>query len=150
MKVKLLPLLLAVIICFVAFAPVALAATDYCQRLVNGNQCGKTLYWYYTGRSISYDASHKYGGFLGIGQQTCNYEYYYKYYDYKCSSGHVAKTSTSRIETGHDCGKIVNLVGMVAHYLRQKRSFKRNAKEFCSTRLTKVPWHFFAPNTITV
>ena len=28
--------------------------------------------------------------------------------------------------------------------------FKRNAKEFCSTRLTKVPWHFFAPNTITV
>ena len=33
MKVKLLPLLLAVIICFVAFAPVAMAATDYCQRL---------------------------------------------------------------------------------------------------------------------
>ena len=105
MKVKLLPLLLAVIICFVAFAPVAMAATDYSQRLVNGNQCGKTLYWYYTGRSISYDASHKYGGFLGIGQQTCNYEYYYKYYDYKCSSGHVEKTRTSRVETGHDCGK---------------------------------------------
>lgn len=69
MKVKLLPLLLAVIICFVAFAPVAMAATDYCQRLVNGNQCGKTLYWYYTGRSISYDASTNMVVFLELGNR---------------------------------------------------------------------------------
>ncbi len=102
---KLTAILLAVVLTMGIVASTALAATSYCQRKVGNKQCGLPLYWYSDGRSINYSSSHKYGGFLGIGQQTCYFDYYYTYTVYKCSSGHVADSSSTYHETGHDCGK---------------------------------------------
>ena len=106
MKAKRISLVLAVVICLAAIAPVALAATtSYCQRLVNGNQCGKSLYWKHDGRSINYPATHKYGGFLGIGSKTCYAYYYYNYYIRQCNSGHIAGYTENRSEVHPSCGK---------------------------------------------
>lgn len=104
-KLKIASLLLALTLAVSIFPISASAAADYCQRLVNGNQCGKILSWYTTGRSVTYATSHKYGGFLGIGASTCNYEYYLLYKEHRCISGHVDETKADRIESKHTCGK---------------------------------------------
>lgn len=85
--------------------PASAAQTNYCQRLVGYNQCGKYLYWTTTGRSITYYDYHEYGGILGMGQSKCNYQYYYSYLERKCLDGHVAEASTLKNESGHTCGK---------------------------------------------
>lgn len=102
---KLTAIFLAVVLSMGIVASAALAATSYCQRKVGGKQCGNPLYWYNDGTSITYSGSHTYGGFLSIGQKTCNYNYYYTYKVYKCSSGHIADSSSTYHEYGHDCGK---------------------------------------------
>lgn len=105
MKTKIAALLLTACTLAVAVFPIhTLAASDYCQVKVGINQCGKLLTWKYTNTSISYADSHTYGGILWFAK-TCNYDYYYKYYEYRCASGHVTNTRADRIETGHDCGK---------------------------------------------
>lgn len=107
-KSKITALLLAGTLAVTSFLPsvTASAVPSYCQRLINGNQCGKLVKEYETGRSISYEETHMYGGgFLGIGAKPCTYEYYYKYVQSKCLAGHVASTARIRCESGHICGK---------------------------------------------
>lgn len=104
-RLKIVTLLLAFTLTVSILPITASAASSYCQRLVNGNQCGKILSWYTTGRSITQAASHKYGGILGIGQSTCNYEYYVVYKEHRCISGHIDDTKEDRIESKHTCGK---------------------------------------------
>lgn len=107
-KSKITALLLAGTLAVTSFLPsvTASAVPSYCQRLINGNQCGKLVKEYETGRSISYEESHEYGGFLNtFGKKTCTYEYYYKYVQSKCSAGHVASTARVKVESGHICGE---------------------------------------------
>lgn len=105
MKTKIAALLLTACTLAVAVFPGhTSAASDYCQIKVGINQCGKLLMWSYTGQTITYQGSHTYGGFIfGIGAKTCNYDYYYMNYAYKCASGHIDSTRSSRIESGHTC-----------------------------------------------
>ena len=76
-----------------------------CNRIVDGHICGKPITRVYNGRSVNYTGSHQYGGFLGIGSKTCNYRYYYVYYNYQCPDGHIQSTYTDRYECDHVCGK---------------------------------------------
>ena len=107
MKAKrLIASLMAGALCLSVLSSGLLAGSNYCQRqLSNGNQCGKSMYWANAGQSIKYNASHKYGGFLGMFTKTCNYQYYYKYWNHQCGSGHIDNHSADRYEIGHDCGK---------------------------------------------
>ena len=81
-----------------------LAASETCPRLVNGKTCGLALRWNVNGQSQTYDASHEYGGFLGLFKKTCNYKYYNIYQHYECSKLHVKDMKTTRREFGHQCG----------------------------------------------
>lgn len=105
-KLKIASLLLVCTLAVSIFPVTVSATSNYCQRLVSGNQCGKLLRWYSVGRSITYSASHKYGGIWIIGQSTCNYKYYISYKEYKCASGHIDSSSQDTIEFDHSsCGK---------------------------------------------
>lgn len=99
--------LTAFVLCLaLVFSSVSTAfASAYCDYQVNGGICGKTLTWVQTGGSGTMDASHTYGGFLGIGVKTCNYNYFYLYYSYKCGAGHTISSRADRHEYGHTCGK---------------------------------------------
>lgn len=97
--------LLLVLVLVVSLAVTAYAASSYCQVKVGSDMCGKVLAWRYNSRSVTYDGTHQYGGFLGLFTQTCNYQYYYVYQVYSCTSGHVSNTRTQTYELGHDCGQ---------------------------------------------
>lgn len=90
---------------FVLLSTTAFARTDYCQFMVGNKQCGYPISPRYTGKSIDYDASHKYNTILGFGGDTCNYKYYYGYYNNQCSQGHVSSSFQVKVEYGHTCGK---------------------------------------------
>lgn len=106
-KSKITALLLAGTLAVTSFLPsvTASAAPTYCQKLVGVNQCGQLVRGYRAGQSITYEDSHKYGGFLGIGAKQCTYRYYYEYMEYRCLAGHVAETTSTRREYGHTCGQ---------------------------------------------
>lgn len=99
--------LTAFVLCLaLVFSSVSTAfASDYCDYKVSGGICGKTLTWVKTGESGLMEASHPYGGFLGIGVKTCNYGYFDVYYSYKCAAGHIVSSRNERQEYGHTCGK---------------------------------------------
>lgn len=104
-KLKTVSMIIIVSLCWVIISTSASAVTKYCQVKVGDKQCGSALYTICTNRSIDYAGTHKYGGFLGIGAKTCNYTYYYNYYNTKCSKGHIAEAYQTLVEKGHQCGK---------------------------------------------
>lgn len=96
--------LLLVTILLVSVISAAFAA-DLCDRSINGSACNKPLSWVNSGASIEYSTSHKYGGFLGLFQGTCNYKYYKLYKHYQCTRGHVQDMKTIIVDYDHDaCG----------------------------------------------
>ena len=97
--------LIVMVLLVVSIVGVAFAAQTVCDRLVNGSPCNRTLAWYHNGRSEDKNASHKYGGFLGLLKKTCNYQYYEAYYHLQCSLRHVQDMKTEIVEYGHVCGK---------------------------------------------
>lgn len=97
--------MLLVLVLVVSLAATAYAASSYCQAKVGVDMCGKVLTWKINNRSVNTSASHQYGGFLGIGKKTCNYEYYTITQELSCAAGHVSETKTQRYEIGHDCGQ---------------------------------------------
>ena len=97
---KMIALMLAVLLVISAVS-ICYAAT--CDREVKGKACGKTLSWVTSGQSVAYSATHKYGGFLGLFQSTCNYNYRYIYSHYQCTAGHVQNMRTSKYEYNHQC-----------------------------------------------
>lgn len=101
MKKRVCVFIAAFVLVVSVMAPTVSAAT--CPITVSNKVCGNTVSSVFQGNSSVYSASHKYGGFLGIGQSTCNYNYYYSYYANKCSSGHTLGTYSNLWETGHDC-----------------------------------------------
>lgn len=103
---KLVAIVIAVVIALGIMSIMVFAGNSgYCQILENGKQCGNPIMTVYTGRSIDYADSHKYGGFLGIGAKTCNYQYYYQYYKTQCTGENVINTYSFKIESGHVCGQ---------------------------------------------
>jgi len=74
-----------------------------CPITNNGRVCGSTVSSVFQGNSGLYSGSHKYGGFLGFGEKTCNYNYYYSFYANKCGNGHTLGTYNNVWESGHDC-----------------------------------------------
>lgn len=102
---KLVAIVIAVVISLGIMSILVFATNEYCPILVNGKQCGEVIIKVLTGRSITYSASHTYGGFLGIGKKTCNYQYYYNYINNQCLNEHVISTFTTTVESGHVCGQ---------------------------------------------
>lgn len=102
---RIIAIVLAVVIALGIMSTMALGYSAICDRLVGGNPCGGIIGPVYDGRDPDTPASHTYGGFLGIGSQTCNYYYYYNYYKYQCPNGHVKSTEKYLHEHGHSCGK---------------------------------------------
>lgn len=74
-----------------------------CPISVSGKICGSAMFTEYQGSSNISSAKHYYGGFLGLFEKVCNYEYYIKFYAIKCTSGHTLGSDNQRWETGHDC-----------------------------------------------
>lgn len=95
--------LIVMVLLVVSIVGTAFAAQKVCDRLVNGSPCNRTLAWYNNGRSEETNASHTYGGFLGIGKKTCHYQYFEMYYHYQCSLKHVQDMKTSIVEINHEC-----------------------------------------------
>lgn len=95
----------AIVLAFGIMSTSAAAATSYCQFMVGGKTCLNPISLRFTGHTDYKQDSHKYGGILGIGAQTCNYNYYYGYYNEECSQGHVSGVREVRVEYGHTCGK---------------------------------------------
>lgn len=98
--------LLALVLCLtLAFSSVlSVSANSYCTYKVGNDICGKLLSTVRTGESGLMSATHTYGGFLGIGEKTCEYTYFYIYYSNQCAAGHVNSTVQDRHEYGHTCG----------------------------------------------
>lgn len=67
------------------------------------NNCTGQVYSVYDGDSSRTNASHSYGGFLGLFTNTCYYYYYYSYYSLRCTNGHTVHSYSNLIEVGHDC-----------------------------------------------
>lgn len=101
-KRKIFTTIAAIVLAFGIMSTSALAATSYCQFSVGGRQCGYPVSLRFTGSSVYYDGSHKYGFWR---EKTCNYTYRYGYYNEECSQGHVSGVRQVRVEYSHTCGK---------------------------------------------
>lgn len=97
--------LIVMVLLVVTIVGVSFAAQTVCDRMVNGSPCNRALTWRQNGRSKDNPNSHTYGGFLGIGKKTCNYQYYEAYCHLQCSLRHVQDMKTVIVEHGHVCGK---------------------------------------------
>lgn len=106
-KSKIVTIFLVLTLAIATFPVTALADSDYCPRLLDDGQCGKFMRWHITGRSISHSATHEYGGnIFGFGKSTCEYRYYYDYWELTCSAGHTENVTKKIFEYNHSsCGK---------------------------------------------
>lgn len=99
--------ILLVVLAIVSITSVCFASCDR-EVTVNGKKqaCNAPISWVTSGQSIEKSASHKYGGFLGLFQGTCEYKYRDVYQHYQCTKKHVQDMRTTRNDYNHSsCGK---------------------------------------------
>lgn len=58
------------------------------------SNCGRPVSTVYQGMTTT-TSTHTFGGFIGIGAQTCTVTDYYRVYAYKCSAGHSLNAYTT-------------------------------------------------------
>ena len=102
--------ILLVVLVVVSITSVCFAGCDR-EVTKNGKKqaCGASISWVVSGQSIEKSGSHKYGGFFGLFQGTCNYKYIDIYEHYLCTAkpkNHVQDMRTTQKTYNHSsCGQ---------------------------------------------